>query len=192
MIKINRIEICGNIASGKTTIAKAFGLQLGYVNVFEDFTSVQTLTDFYQSPNEFAFETEIIFTLLHYYQLKKLNGNFAVADFSLINDYAFALTTLNKNEFDIYEKLFDHVLDRIGLPEHIIMMKTDIETLLNRISSRNRENELFITEEYLISIQKNIERSIMDKFSCVQVTTIDSNECNVKNYTQSFLKSLIK
>lgn len=192
MTKINRIEICGNIASGKTTLAKAYGLQLGYANVFEDFTSVQTLTDFYQNPNKFAFETEIIFTLLHYYQLKKLNNKIAVADFSLINDYAFALTTLNKKEFDIYEKLFDDILDKIGFPKHVIMVKTNIETLLNRISSRSRKNELLITEEYLISIQKNIERSIGGKFSCVQVTTLDSNECNVGNYTQSFLKRLIK
>ncbi|MDE6284353.1 MAG: deoxynucleoside kinase [Bacilli bacterium] len=192
MTKINRIEICGNIASGKTTLAKAFGVQLGYANVFEDFTSVQTLTDFYQSPKEFAFETEIIFTLLHYYQLKKLNGNFAVADFSLINDYAFALTTLNKKEFDIYEKLFDDILYKIGFPKHVIMVKTNINTLLNRISTRSRNNELLISEDYLISIQKNIERSIVDKFSCVKVTTIDSDKCNIENYTQTFLKSLIK
>lgn len=192
MNKINRVEICGNIASGKTTLAKAFNLQLGHAIILEEFESIQTLTDFYQNPNKFAFETEFLFTLLHYYQLKKSKDNQAVADFSLINDYAFALTTLSKKDFDIYEKLFDNILEKIGLPEQLILIKTNIDTLLYRIKSRNRNNELIISAKYLIAIQENIERSIKNKFSSVRVSTIDSNECNLKNYTHSFLKGLIK
>lgn len=191
MKKINRIEICGNIASGKTTLAKAYGLQLGYANIFEDFTSVQTLMDFYKNPSEFSFETEIIFTLLHYYQLKKSNYNLVVTDFSFINDYAFALTTLNDKEFEIYEKLFDNILDKLGVPKHVIILQTNIETLLTRISNRNRLNEKLISNKYLNTLQSNIEKTLANKFSNIPVSIIDSDKCGIGEYTNSFLYKIL-
>lgn len=191
MKKVNRIEICGNIASGKTTLAKAFSKELGYKALFEDFTSIPSLTDFYLNPNKYAFETESMFTLLHYYQLKKISGEFVVADFSLIDDYAFAITTLNKKEFDIYEKLFDHILEEIGLPLRVVMLNTDTNTLLKRIATRRRGNESPITSEYLASVQKNIERVIAGKFPDIQISSIDSAQIDITEYNSCLLKKLV-
>lgn len=85
MVIMNRIEICGNIASGKTTFA-TLSQAYGYNAILEDFKKIPYLEDFYFSPSEFAFETEISFTLQHYYQIKKASSNTFITDFSLIND----------------------------------------------------------------------------------------------------------
>lgn len=143
------------------------------------------------NPNKYAFETESIFTLLHYYQLKKISGEFVVADFSLIDDYAFAITTLSKKEFDIYEKLFDHILEEIGLPLRVVMLKTDTNTLLKRIATRRRENESSITAEYLVSVQNNLERVIVGKFPDIRIASIDSTQIDITEYNSCFLKKLI-
>ncbi len=64
-----RIEICGAIASGKT-LTNAFS-KSGQDTEFEDFSRISMLDDFYSDPLSVSFETEVSFTLQHYYQIKK-------------------------------------------------------------------------------------------------------------------------
>lgn len=59
----NRLEICGAIASGKTTLAGTFS-KCGYAVEMEDFSRIAMLDDFYSNPLFVSFETELSFTLL--------------------------------------------------------------------------------------------------------------------------------
>src|SRR3954447_11075813 len=95
-----RVEICGGIASGKTTLANLLGSSERMV-VREDFSSNPFWRAFYDDPNNTAFETEITFLLQHYHQIKvatNLEKSFA-CDFSLLLDYAYAHVTLNGSRF---------------------------------------------------------------------------------------------
>ncbi|MDR0604436.1 MAG: deoxynucleoside kinase [Bacteroidales bacterium] len=188
---IDRIEICGNIASGKTTLAQACD-KVGYKTIFEDFSNVPFLSDFYNNPAEFAFETETAFTLFHYYQLKKLGNRFGVSDFSLIDDYAFALTTLSTDEFIIYEKMFDYIVERIGLPKKVLYLVSSVETLLKRINKRGRENEQTITADYLSAVQKNIQVTCSKKFATVPFVSIDTSAITIFEYNMDFISGLLK
>lgn len=191
MAPVDRIELCGNIASGKTTLATACG-RLGRNIVLEDFSSVPFLEDFYSNPDEFAFETETAFTLLHYYQLKKLGGGFGISDFSLLDDYAFALTTLTESDFCIYEKLFDHLLVKIGLPQKIIRLDAPIGVLLNRINERGRTGERAISADYLVTVQKNINKAYPVKFAAVPVVKINTVDTKPSGYDADFIASILK
>ncbi len=189
---MDRLEICGNIASGKTTLAKAFENQLKYDVVYEDFTSVKCLSDFYEDFNKYAFETESIFTLLHYYQLKKKRSGFFVTDFSIINDYAFALTTLTKAEFEIYEKTFDYVLKCIGYPQRVIYLASNTDILFKRIGERGRKNEQGISKIYLGQIEKNINLALEKKFPNTRIVLLDSEMTTCDNYNKKFLMNLLQ
>ncbi len=116
----DRIEICGAIASGKTTLTQAFS-KFGYSADLEDFTRISMLDDFYADPLSVSFETEISFTLQHYYQIKKaLQGReHVIFDFSSVDDYAFALAILNEKEMGIYNQVFDYIIERIGKPQKL-------------------------------------------------------------------------
>lgn len=187
---IDRIEICGNIASGKTTIAKAIAKNLCRDIALEDFTAVPCLTDFYNDHAKFAFETENLFTLFHYYQLKKLDSG-GVADFSLIDDYAFAMTTLSNDELNVYETAFDYILKTVGCADKVIYLQADISTLIKRINVRNRLNEKSISAEYLKNVSGNIEKSIEKKFSGSKIIVVNTDNVSVDMYTRDFLQSIL-
>ena len=66
---MKRIEICGGLASGKTTLAELMS-QVSPKPVLENFKKVPSWQAFYTNPGKYIFETEITFTLLHYHQVK--------------------------------------------------------------------------------------------------------------------------
>jgi deoxyguanosine kinase len=152
---------------------------------------VPFLDDFYLNPTEFAYETETSFTLLHYYQLKKLGCDFAVADFSLIDDYAFALTTLTASEFAIYEKMFEYIIERIGRPNKIIYLEAPIDILLKRIAKRGRNSEKSIASDYLTLVDKNIRITIEKKFCNVPLVAVSTEMTKSTAYDKRFIDSLI-
>jgi len=185
-----KIEICGNIASGKTTLAKTFS-NAGHNCIFENFSNIAFLDDFYKNPSEYAFETEMAFTLQHYYQLKKADAPMVISDFSRITDYAFALTTLSANEFVIYENMFEHLLCKIGLPEHIILLNTPSDELLKRLYERGRDNEKGITQSYLEKLYDNILKVLQEKFKAVKIVHLDTGKIQHKDYSYELLTSLL-
>ena len=71
MVQINdyRIEICGGIASGKTTLANLLA-RSNIDPILEDFQTNLFWRAFYADPAGTAFETEITFLLQHYHQIK--------------------------------------------------------------------------------------------------------------------------
>ena len=95
---MKRIEICGNIASGKTTLARGLSKK-GFLAIEENFEKHPFLADFYINQTYFAFETELLFALQHYHDIKKApTDRDLVCDYSLYLDRAYADVTLNKNK----------------------------------------------------------------------------------------------
>ncbi len=94
----SRIEVCGGIASGKTTLANLLH-KLDIPSTLENFAANPFMQQFYADPIKTAFETEITFLLQHYHQTKiaaNLNKRF-VCDFSFLLDLAYARVTLNSS-----------------------------------------------------------------------------------------------
>jgi deoxyguanosine kinase len=105
-----RIEICGGIASGKTTFARLFAEQAKVI--YEDFLAVPFWEDFYAAPAEHAFETELSFLLQHYHQVKRAQSEshtLIVCDFSFALDAAYAHVSLNPGDL----KAFLGVLEQV-------------------------------------------------------------------------------
>lgn len=188
----NRIEICGVIASGKTTLLKSF-LEVTNNLIFEDFSKVSFLDEFYKNPSLYAFETEIAFTLQHFFQLKNacFNRELCVSDFSLVGDYAFADENLDEQEFNIYKQIFNLIIDKIGKPQKLIYLKSSPQLLLKRIGERNRENEQTIQEDYLNNIETSLTKAIQTIYSDVPVVNINTEEISFSKYSKAFISDLI-
>lgn len=187
----NRIEICGAIAAGKTTLANAF-TQLNYNILLEDFSKISMLDDFYSNPAAFSFETEISFTLQHYYQVKKVLdlNKISVCDFSSVGDYAFALVTLNDKEMQIYDQVFSYIQERLGKPQKLIWLSAPIDTLVSRINKRGRENEQGIDASYLSKFVDSLEKAIKKFYSDVPLININTKIITPVEYSGDFLKGL--
>lgn len=156
-----RIEICGGIASGKTTLAKQVQ-QLGVVGVFEDFSSIAFLSDFYENPEIYTYETEIAFLLQHLYQIKKssLENKCIICDYSIEQDYAYAMNNLELNEMESFKQVYSIARSKMVETSLIICLQCRPEVLKRRITKRNRTNEHNISLDYLMLTCAQVEKRI--------------------------------
>ena len=184
-----RVEICGAIAAGKTTLTNAFS-KIGYNVELEDFTKISMLDDFYSNPLLVSFETEISFTMQHYYQIKKALqiSEVVICDFSPIDDYAFALSILTEKEMEIYDQVFSYALKKIGNPQKLIKLDASTNELLSRIKSRGRQNEQGINRSSLIKFEENLSIAIERFYSDVPLIKINTEQYSF--YGKEFLESL--
>ena len=187
----DRIEICGAIAAGKTTLANAFS-KIGRNIEFEDFTKISMLDDFYSDPLFVSFETEISFTMQHYYQIKKALqiSESVICDFSTVDDYAFALSILNEKEMDIYDQVFNYAIKKIGNPQKLIKLCASTDELLSRIKSRGRQNEQGISRSSLRKFEESLNLAINRLYDDVQLVKINTELYSPSDYSKEFLQSL--
>ena len=187
----DRIEICGAVASGKTTIATAF-LNVGYKTEFEDFSKISMLDDFYSEPLTVSFETEISFTLQHYYQIKKAlwNNEHIVCDFSSVDDYAFALSILNKEEMEIYDRIFAYIVSQIDKPQKLIKLNASSDELIRRIKTRGRANEQSINMSSLLKFEESLNIVIKKFYGGIPLIDINTEKYSPSDYRKDFLESL--
>lgn len=147
-----RIELCGGIASGKTTLTAALAERFaGCTAVFEDFSANGFLHDFYEDPAYYAYETEISFLLQHMHQIKAAarQGLPFVCDFSIEQDYAYAMNNLGAQARMSFLAIYQETMRQIMPPELIIFLDCPPEILLARIAARGRQSESSIGLDYL-------------------------------------------
>ncbi len=156
-LKFTRVEICGGIASGKTTLANLLRSEDRPI-VLEDFSSNPFWRAFYADPNNTAFETEITFLLQHYHQIKIAdNQKPFVCDFSLFLDYAYAQVTLKGSRFEIFERVYNEVRSHVSPPSLLVHLQCEPAVELERIRARGRDAETSITLDYLKSLNECVD-----------------------------------
>jgi deoxyguanosine kinase len=114
-------EICGGIASGKTTLVRLLQ-RIGIYSVFENFEINPFWKTFYSNPILFSFETEVTFLLQHYHQVKVSSGyckNFA-CDFSLLLDLAYADVTLEGSKKESFLSVYNEIKKDLSAPALVI------------------------------------------------------------------------
>ena len=145
-----RIEICGGIASGKTTLARIMEKE-GFCAVYERYQNNPFLREFYNNKGvACSFETEMVFTLLHYKMLRAMSENKQlVSDYSLLQDLAYGKANLKKEEFAVFYQMYQYLMQQIALPRMIIYLKCRTKVLAERIADRAREMEQMVDIDYL-------------------------------------------
>src|SRR6185295_2384914 len=143
---ITRIEICGGIASGKTTLAKLLQVE-NLTSVFEDFRKNPFYRAFYHDPVGTAFETELTFLLQHYHQEKTAARHMKsfCADFSLVLDDAYGSVTLTPDKLKLFRLVHKKIESELPPRTLLVHLKCSPETELQRIRRRRRRAERTIT-----------------------------------------------
>lgn len=171
-----RIEICGGIASGKTTLANSLG-KLGFDVANEKLGSTSFLDEFYSNPELFTFETEISFLIQHSVEIKKhLNSQNLVCDYSFEQDFAYAVNNMKALELQTFKNVFDEIKRQLSEPDLIIRLECSTETKQERIRLRGRENEQMIKNEYLENMESLITKriaSISNPILCIDTEKYD-------------------
>jgi deoxyadenosine/deoxycytidine kinase len=172
---MNKIEICGNIASGKTTLCQCFQ-DRNFPVTFEDFKKNPFYEAFYQSPQAYSFETELTFLLQHYHAIKVCSqAERLVCDYSILQDMAYADVNLTGSQHHIFFEVVHEIQKEIGHPQAIIYLTCPEDILLERIIARSREAETSVTIDYLKALARALSARVKSVSSQTNVISIKSD-----------------
>jgi deoxyguanosine kinase len=154
------ITIEGNIGAGKTTLAHLLARHYNARLILEAFADNPFLPKFYENPQQFAFPLELFFMAERYKQLKELIQqkdlfqSVTVSDYLFTKCLLFAKVNLPEDEFRLYQRLFDIILQQLVQPDVLIYLHAPVEKLQQNIKKRARTYEQNISDTYLFTIQQ--------------------------------------
>ena len=157
-MQYKHIAVEGNIGSGKTTLATMLANDFGARLILEEFANNPFLPKFYNDPDKHAFPLELFFMAERYYQLKNLKSQDLfqpniVSDYFFVKSKLFAQNNLQKDEMQLFNKLFDIMVSSLSKPDLVVYLYADINRLQQNIKKRGRDFEQNISDEYLQNIQ---------------------------------------
>ena len=153
------ICIEGCIGAGKSSLAKLLSKDMNARLILEEFEDNPFLPKFYKEPEKYAFQLELSFLAERYQQLKdKLHTPDifhpqTISDYIINKSLIFAKNNLVKDEFSLYQKLFDIVDNSIPNPDLLVYLYLNTEQLKANIQKRGRDYEQDIEYDYLEKIQ---------------------------------------
>lgn len=171
------IIVEGVIGVGKTTLARMFQKEIEAQLVLEVFEENPFLSDFYGDRARYAFQTQIFFLLSRYHQQRQLAGipRPLISDYMFEKDRLFAQVNLHGDELDTYYSVQEALAENIQAPDLIVYLKASTDTLMNRITARDRPYERNMEPAYIDSLRVAYEQFFAD-YTAAPIVTIDTNE----------------
>jgi deoxyadenosine/deoxycytidine kinase len=174
-----RIEVCGGMASGKTTFVNLTKF-IGFNRLLEKFRINPFWKAFHSDPLKYTFETEISFILQHYHQIKEkeVNSKINICDFSFFLDLAYAEIGLQGTKLKAFYTIYEEIKHDLPLPSLLVHLKCDAETELQRVHNRGRTIEESVTLKFLETLNEAVERQVAHAKEKIKVISIDSAQKN--------------
>lgn len=154
------MTIEGNIGAGKTSLATKISEEFNAKLILERFAENPFLPSFYQDQARYAFPLEMSFLADRYQQFTDdtnqfdLFKSFMISDYDIFKSLIFAKVTLQKQEYDLYRKIFNFMYKEVRKPKIYVFLYQTTERLLAQIKTRGREYEQGIGADYLERINR--------------------------------------
>lgn len=153
------LVIEGNIGAGKTSLVNLLAEKYSGRKVLEGFSENPFLPKFYEDPARYAFAVEMSFLSDRYHQLnnelrqQNLFNQYTFSDYSLSKSLIFARANLEKDEFDLFQNMYQVMMSNLPKADLLVYLHRDVSELQENISKRGREYEQNISSDYLSKIQ---------------------------------------
>lgn len=151
----NYLVVEGPIGVGKTTLVKRMAESFGCDALLEAAEENPFLERFYREGRPAAFPTQLFFLFQRTQQLQALRQNdlfrpaATVADFLLEKDRIFAQVNLDKDEMELYDKVYEKLSPVAPTPDLVVYLQAPAEVLQRRIKRRSRMVERGMGPDYL-------------------------------------------
>ncbi|MBN2304303.1 MAG: deoxynucleoside kinase [Anaerolineae bacterium] len=170
------VVVEGVIGVGKTTLARLLQKEVGAQLVLEVFEENPFLSDFYTDRARYAFQTQIFFLLSRYHQQRQLAAipRPLISDYMFDKDRLFAQVNLEGDELDTYYSVQEALAENITVPDLVVFLKASTDTLMRRITTRDRPYERNMEADYIDSLRAAYER-FFAAYEAAPVLVIDTN-----------------
>ena len=148
------IAVEGPIGVGKTTLAKKLASSFNYETLLEDTEENPFLENFYRNRKQAALATQLFFLFQRAQKIQDMRQAdifepVRVSDFLVEKDPLFARINLEREEFQLYEKVYQQMTIDAPRPDLVIYLQASTDVLLSRINSRGLASEQGIDRDYL-------------------------------------------
>ncbi len=146
----------GPIGVGKTTLAHRIAKFMGATPVVEQPEENPFLERFYRNPRQYALQTQLYFLFQRVRKIRELRQGdlfspVRVSDFMLAKDPLFARVTLNDEELDLYEQVYQNLATDAPVPDLVIYLQAPVDVLISRIRRRG------------VLFERNMERAYLER-----------------------------
>jgi len=177
------VAVEGVIGVGKTSLVRLLQIPFESNSLLEIFEENPFLSKFYEDRVRYAFQTQMFFLLSRYYQqrrsvpkLMEEGKKILISDYTFDKDALFAQITLDGDELEMYGQLHTVLAEKIPSPDLIVYLQATTDTLMHRITLRDRSFERSMDREYIDLVNVTYDEFFMRKENKKRVLVIDSNE----------------
>jgi deoxyadenosine/deoxycytidine kinase len=144
----------GPIGVGKTTLTKRLAATFNYQTLLEEAEQNPFLEKFYRNRQQAALATQLFFLFQRAQKIQDLRQAdifepVRVADFLIEKDPLFARINLDREEFQLYEKVYQQLTIDAPQPDLVIYLQASTDVLQSRIDNRGIPSEQAIDRDYL-------------------------------------------
>ncbi len=179
------IAIEGPIGVGKTSLVKLLAEKLEARTILEQFEENPFLSDFYDDPERFAFQTQLFFLLQRYQQQQELRQvdifhKLLITDYMFVKDRLFASLNLNEKELSLYETMANLLERNVINPDLVIYLQADTDTLMKNIGKRKRSFEKNMSKDYIDALNQ-VYNEYFFRYQDTPLLIINSNNIDFVN-----------
>ncbi|MBE0697451.1 MAG: deoxynucleoside kinase [Anaerolineaceae bacterium] len=184
------LAIEGVIGVGKTTLARLLQPAFQANILLEVFEENPFLSSFYGDRARYAFQTQIFFLLSRYHQQRQgipaaiADGTNLISDYTFGKDVLFAKINLKGDELDMYYRVHEALAEKIQTPDLVLYLRAETNTLLQRITQRDRPYERDMDPEYIEQLNQTYDDFFLNPIQERNVLVIDSNNLDYVHFTE--------
>ncbi len=177
------IVIEGPIGVGKTSLARRLAESFESDLLLEGAAENPFLERFYRDPRSGALPAQLFFLFQRARQIEDMRQSdmfrpVRVADFLLEKDRLFAELTLDPDELQLYNQVYQHVTIDAPAPDLVIYLQAPEDVLLKRIAKRGIRYERRIDSTYLRNLSEAYARMFLN-YDAAPVLIVNAEHINL-------------
>lgn len=184
------IAVEGPIGVGKTSLTRKFAETFNYDTMLEAPEANPFLERFYQNRRQTALQTQLFFLFERVRQLEAMRQGdmfnpVRIADFLLEKDRLFAGINLDRDEMELYEKIYAHLTIDAPTPDLVVYLQAPVSVLMDRIGNRGIAYEQGIEKNYLAELNDAYTR-FFHYYESSPLLIVNTTEIDLANNEDDF------